>query len=224
LTGLAIGLHQKQTEQEMTFTLAPAAPISRYTFATTGATTRSNELAELDALPEGVRALAPEAFAALYRVLVDGLNSFAYSMLRDSSAAEDAVQQAFLELVKAAPTIRGDGRALRSWLFRSVRFRCLDELRRRERRRENLHADIPDHLLSSGPSPGGTGDLAAAMSELTQQQREVLFLRHVMGMSGREVANVLDTNRAAVFATAARAERRLRQILSDEGPTARRSA
>jgi len=208
----------------MTFTLALAAPISRYTFKVIGVATGTDELAELDALPEGVRRLAPESFNILYRLLADGLNSFAYSIVRDRAAAEDAVQQAFLELVKAAPTIRGDGRALRSWLFRSVRFRCLDELRRRERRRENLHAEIPDHLASSGPSPGGTGDLAAAMSELTQQQRQVLFLRHVMGMSGHEVATVLETNRAAVFATAARAERRLRQILSDEGPMARRSA
>ena len=208
----------------MTFTLALAAPISRYTFKVIGVATGTDELAELDALPEGVRRLAPESFNILYRLLADGLNSFAYSIVRDRAAGEDAVQQAFLELVKAAPTIRGDGRALRSWLFRSVRFRCLDELRRRERRRENLHAEMPDHLVSSGPSPGGTGDLAAAMSELTQQQRQVLFLRHVMGMSGHEVATVLETNRAAVFATAARAERRLRQILSDEGPMARRSA
>ena len=208
----------------MTFTSAPAAPISRYALEKSGVVTRTFEIAELDALPEGVRRLAPEAFAELYGLLADGLNSFAYSMLHDAAAAEDAVQQAFLELVKAAPTIRGDGRAIRAWLFRSVRFRCLDELRRRTRRRETLHAEIPDHLLSSGPSPGDGGDLEAAMSQLTHHQRAVLFLRHVMGMSGHEVAAVLETNRAAVFATAARAERKLRQILSDEGPMAQRSA
>ncbi len=208
----------------MALTSALAAPISRYTLEHHGVATHSNERAELDALPEGVRRLAPEAFRDLYELLADGLNSFAYSMLRDAAAAEDAVQQAFLELVKAAPTIRGDGRALRSWLFRSVRYRCLDEIRRRKRRRETLHAELPDHLVSSGPSPGDGGSLEAAMSQLTHHQQAVLFLRHVMGMSGQEVAAVLETNRAAVFATAARAERRLRQILSDEGPPARRSA
>jgi RNA polymerase sigma-70 factor (ECF subfamily) len=206
----------------MTFTFASAAPIPRYVPEPHGVITRSTGPAELDALPEGVRRLAPEAFDELYRLLADALNSFAYSMLRDSGAAEDAVQQAFLELVKAAPSFRGDGRALRSWLFRSVRFRCLDEIRRRERRRETLHAEVPDQ--SSSPSPGGASDLAAALSELTHQQRSVLFLRHVMGMSGHEVATILETNRAAVFATAARAERRLRDLLSDEGPQARRSA
>lgn len=208
----------------MTLTSALAAPISRYTLDHHGVATRSNEHAELDALPEGVRRLAPEAFRDLYELLADGLNSFAYSLLHDSAAAEDAVQQAFLELVKAAPGIRGDGRAIRAWLFRSVRFRCLDEIRRRTKRRETLHADLPDHLLSSGPSPEDGGSLEAALSQLTHHQQSVLFLRHVMGMSGHEVAAVLETNRAAVFATAARAERRLRQILSDEGPLAQRSA
>lgn len=138
-------------------------------------------------------------------------------MLRDGNAAEDAVQQAFLELVQAAPSFRGDGRALRAWLFRCVRFRCLDEIRRRQRRPEILHGQLPDDLLSTVPSPGGEGDLEAAMSQLTHQQRSVLFLRHVMGMSGHEVAAILETNRAAVFATAARAERRLRRLLSDDG-------
>ena len=208
----------------MEFTYAPARPISRYALERPGVATNSPVNAELDALPDGVRRLAPEAFDRLYQLVADGLNSFAYSMLRDRGAAEDAVQQAFLELVKAAPEFRGDGRALRAWLFRSVRFRCLDEVRRRTRHPEIPHAEIPDHLQSSGPSPGGGSDLAAALSELTHQQRSVLFLRHVMGMSGHEVATILDTNRAAVFATAARAERRLRDLLSDEGPPAQRSA
>lgn len=175
----------------------------------------------MDALLEGVRRLASDAFRDLYELVADGLNSFAYSILRDQAAGEDAVQQAFLELVKAAPTIRGDGRSLQAWLYRSVRFRCLDELRRRERRRENLHGQVPEEILATGPSPGGEGDLAAAMSQLTHQQRSVLFLRHVVGMSGHEVAHVLDTNRAAVFATSARAERKLRELLSEESAAGR---
>ncbi len=209
----------------MTFTYELSTPISRGISNTQGrAIRREADNSELDALLEGVRRLAPEAFRDLYEMVADGLNSFAFSILRDQAAGEDAVQQAFLELVKAAPTIRGDGRSLQAWMYRSVRFRCLDEVRRRQRRRENFHGQVPDDLLVTGPSPGGEGDLEAAMSQLTHQQRSVLFLRHVMGMSGHEVAAILETNRAAVFATAARAERKLRQLLSDEGPMAQRSA
>ena len=207
----------------MTLTFELTAPISKETFAgRVISISRSSQNAEHDALPDGVRRLAPDAFRTLYESLADGLNSFAFSMLRDRASAEDAVQQAFLELVKAAPGIKGDVRSLRSWLFRSVRFRCLDEIRRRERRREVLHGEVPD-ILPSAP-PQGAGDLEAALSELTDQQRAVLFLRHVMGMSGHEVASILETNRAAVFATASRAERRLRQLLDGGDRPVQRSA
>ena len=204
----------------MTLTFAHPAPISKESHPLqVRIIPRSRSDADADALPEGVRRLAPEAFRALYELHADGLNSFAYSMLRDPAAAEDAVQQAFLELVKAAPSIRGDDRSLRAWLFRSVRFRCLDEIRRRERRREVLHAEVPEGLTASEPPQGDADGLEAALAQLTDQQRSVLFLRHVMGMSGHEVAVVLDTSRAAVFAAAARAERRLRALLgADHAP------
>lgn len=206
----------------MTLTFAYPAPISKESFPLqVRIILRSRSNAEADALPEGVRRLEPEAFRALYELHADGLNTFAYSMLRDRSAAEDAVQQAFLELVQAAPTIRGDGRSLRAWLFRSVRFRCLDEIRRRRRRPEVLHAEVPDDLAASMTLQGDTEDLETALAQLTDQQRSVLFLRHVMGMSGHEVAVVLSINRAAVFATAARAERRLRSLLGEDHATER---
>ncbi len=164
---------------------------------------------ELDALLPGVRRLAPAAFRSVYLLLADRLNTFAFSYLRDRGSAEDAVQQAFLELVQGASAIKGDGRSLQAWLFRSVRFGCLDELRRRARKPATLHAEVPDASTTIDEP-----DLALA--SLTPQQRAIMYLRHIAGMSGAEVAEVLDSNRAAVFASAARAERRMRSILGGE--------
>ena len=173
---------------------------------------------DLDALLEGVRRGAPDAFADLYSMLADDLNSFAYSMLRDPKAAEDAVQQAFLELVKGASTIRGDGKSLRAWLYKSVRFRCLDELRRRRRKPETLVGNFPDadHPATEDPTFEVDPELEAALAELTPDQRAVLYLRHIAGLSGQETAKAMRSTRAAVFATAARAERRLRNLLGGE--------
>ena len=56
-------------------------------------------------------------------------------------------------------------------------------------------------------------DLAAAMAQLTPNQRTVLVLRHVVGMDGNEIADVVGGNRLAVYAAARRAERRLRALL-----------
>ena len=87
----------------------------------------------LDRWADGIRTRSEEAFRAVYTETVNDLTSFAYGMVHHRPTAEDMVQEAFVELVRAADRIKGDGRAVRVWLFRSVRFRCLDELRRRKR-------------------------------------------------------------------------------------------
>lgn len=174
-----------------------------------------SEYPRLDLLVDGVRRRSDAAFADVYRLTGDPLASFAYSMLRDRQAAEDAVQQAFLELVRAADTIKGDGRSLRAWLFRSVRFTCLDEIRRRSRRPETPTASIPESMdvHAELPTPGLDPDLESALSELTEQQRNLLSLRHVVGLSGAEAAEVMNMSRPAAYAATARAEKRLRKLL-----------
>jgi RNA polymerase sigma-70 factor (ECF subfamily) len=170
---------------------------------------------ELDPYVDGIRRRSDAAFRAVYQATADGLASFAYGMLGSRAAAEDAVQQAFLELVTAGAQVRGDGRSLRVWLFRSVRFTCLDELRRRSRRPETPVDRLPEPFANVEPEldPG----LEAALAQLSDRQRTLVILRHVVGMSGEEIAAVARTNRSAVYAALARAEKRLRSLLDAGG-------
>jgi DNA-directed RNA polymerase specialized sigma24 family protein len=55
------------------------------------------------------------------------------------------------------------------------------------------------------------------MGRLTPNQRTILVLRHVVGMDGNEIADVVGGNRVAVYAAARRAERRLRALLESTG-------
>lgn len=173
-----------------------------------------SEYPELDEQVDGVRRRSESAFATVYRLTVDDLTSFAYGMLHDRSAAEDAVQQTFLELARAASSLRGDGRTLRAWLFRSLRYNCLDELRRRRRRPETPTDVLPDDPVDP---PEVDVDLEEALAMLTERQRTMVLLKHVAGLSGEEIAQVLDSNRVAVYAALGRAERRLRSLLEDGG-------
>lgn len=166
----------------------------------------------MDELVDGIRHRSEEAFSAVYALTASGLASYANGMLRDRLAAEDAVQQAFLELTRAAPNLRGAGRSLRAWLYRSVRYTCLDEIRRRGRHPEVVTDAVPDvGSLDEIEMPDPA--LQAALMELSERQRSLLVLRHVVGLPADEVASVMGTNRTAVYAATARAERRLRQLL-----------
>lgn len=168
----------------------------------------------LDGHVDGVRGLSEEAFRAVYLALVDDLVSFAYGMVNDRPTAEDIVQQSFVELVRAAPKLRGEGRALKAWLFRSVRFGCMDEYRRRSRRPEIPVEEIPETQDDADPLQDHLApELEEALSTLSNRHRTVLILRHVSGLSGEEIAGVLGSTRRAAYAVLARAEERLRKAL-----------
>ena len=150
------------------------------------------------------------AFTELYELMAERLFRFAYRMLHDRGAAEDAVQHAYLELVRARPQLEEE-RSLEAWLFKSVRFTCLDEIRRRSRRPEIPSDQLPeertdDVIVLIDP------ELEKALSVLTPEQQEVLHLKHVEGYDGAEIAEIVGSNRTAVYAMAARAEARLRKL------------
>lgn len=171
----------------------------------------------LDAHIEGIRDRSEEAYRAVYDALADDLASFAFGMLGDRRTAEDVVQQAFVELVKSAHKIRGDGRALRAWLFKSVRFSCLDEYRRRARRPEIPHEVLPEKAEITDDLVGHLDPaLEAALGALNKRQRTAVLLRHVGGLSGEEVARVLGTSRRAAYSLLDRAESKLRAELGGE--------
>lgn len=168
----------------------------------------------LDRWADGIRAGNDDAFAAVYHDTVGDLTSFAFGLLGSRGAAEDVVQDSFIELVRSSRGIRGEGRSIRVWLFRCVRFRSLDELRRRK-----LHA-IPTDALPEIPHLDHQLDeidsgLEEALNKLSDRHRTLLILHHVAGLSGQEVAEVMRSSRGAVYAAIARAERRLRQLMEE---------
>ncbi len=178
----------------------------------------------LDHLVPGVRERDDQAFAELYEAMAGPLLAFAGRMLRDRGAAEDAVQQAFLELARAADRFEGDGRSLRSWLYRSVRFEVLDEVRRRRRHPEEPREQMPDRPFGEAFDDGMSPELESALAALSPRQRAIMLLRHVHGFDGAEIAEILGSNRAAIYAAGSRAEATLRRLLDGAVESAGSSA
>ena len=167
----------------------------------------------LDRWADGIRLRSDDAFRGVYESMVDDLVSFAFGMVSDRRTAEDLVQDSFLELVGAAPKLKGDGLALRAWLYRSVRYGCLDEYRRRARRPETPTDSLPDIPHDFEEPIGFDPDLEAALRQLTKRHRTRVLLRHVVGLSGDEIASVMRTSRKAVYAALNRAQGKLRAAL-----------
>lgn len=179
----------------------------------------------LDDLVDGVRRGDPDAVAAVYLEVAPALRAFLHSEVRHGEVADDLVEHTFVELLEAHGTIRGDGRSLRSWLFRAARHNLYDWRRAAARRADNeLSDEISAVLRDPGPDPESTvgahdehETVRAALEQLTQDQREVLELRLIAEFSVAEVAEMTGRTEGAVKALQHRALGRLSRVL--EGST-----
>lgn len=145
----------------------------------------------------------------------------AMRMLRETPAAEDVAQEAFVRVWRQAGTWQPGRARFDTWLHTVVLNLCRDRLRRRY---ELSGDDIPDR---PDPAPDAETVLieteqgravAAAIAALPERQREAILLVHYQDLSGAEAAVVLDISVEALESLLARGRRTLRsQFQSQEG-------
>ena len=135
-----------------------------------------------------------DAFTSLVLRHGDRLYSVAFRILRDTTRAEDAVQQTFLTAWRELRRLRDDDR-LEAWLYRLLVNACFAELRHTRRWQPGLRV-ITDPEI--GPSTDDAqvsvalrDELERAFRRLSGEQRAVLAMHHYLGLSGAEIAETL---------------------------------
>jgi RNA polymerase sigma-70 factor (ECF subfamily) len=173
----------------------------------------------------GVKNGDPDAVGEVYVRLADRLLGYLTARVRDRAAAEDLLEATFIELLQKGHTIRGDSASIKVWLFRAAHYNALDYLRKIKRRGEWLEADLTPFDQpegTRGPADRAEADdtagrVRAAMSTLSGEQRQVLLLRYVAGLTAAEVAEVMAKSDGAVRALQHRGERSLARALPGYG-------
>src|SRR2546421_5242152 len=135
-----------------------------------------------------------QALAELYRRFGRLAYGLAFRILRDDALAQDAVQEAFLGVWRAAGRFTAERAKPSTWLLTLVHRRAVDLVRREERRRtEPLQPDTeftdsaPDELelLSERQS------IREALRKLPPEQREAIELAYYGGYTQSELAERL---------------------------------
>jgi len=161
-----------------------------------------------DDLLARLRAGDDSAWQNFYDVFAGDIR--AYVARIGASSPDDLLGETMVQVVRSLPSFRGAPDELRPWIFRIARNRVIDAARRRNRRpRETELSETHDHEID-GPEEALQGDLATMLAGLTDDQRDALWLRHVVGMSVDETATVMNRAPEAVAALTHRAIRRLR--------------
>lgn len=151
------------------------------------------------------------------------LRRFALALTRDRETADDLVQDCVARALAAWATRRGDDAALRPWLFTILHNRWRTRQQREWARPDRISLDD----AGEGPEISGgqwealeMRDLESALAKLSEEQRAVLLLVGVEGLSYEETARVQGVPIGTVMSRLARARDRLRALMDGEPPQA----
>jgi RNA polymerase sigma-70 factor (ECF subfamily) len=144
-------------------------------------------------LANGCAAGDTSVFEEIYRRFGERMKSVAWSHLGNVSDAEDAVQETFLKIHRAATTFTGEA-SFSTWAYRILVNTCYDTLRRRKRRVEETHLDdTPETIERTAQNVDDTKRIALRrmLDELPEQRRAVFTLFEIEGLSHAEIAAIL---------------------------------
>ena len=150
--------------------------------------------------------------------------SLAYRMMGNRPAAEDLVQEAFLQVWRAAGSYRVERGSVRTWLLSIVRYRGIDHLRSSaSRRRMQDRAEAvaptsqPSEAFDQSWRNSQNEQVRAALRGLPLNQHSVLELAYFSGYTHIEIAELLELPLGTVKGRMRSGLKKLREYFESRG-------
>lgn len=164
-----------------------------------------------------------DAMRLIYEHYVASITRYVRSIVRDPLDAEDVTHNIFVKLFDVISQYEPRGVPFSAWLLRVARNASMDYVRSK---RAIPVADVPETAHEDLESSiHRSHELQAALDCLPPAQREILILRHVVGLSPVEIAARLDRTEASVHGLHHRGRATLKARLQEmtAGPVVRGS-
>ncbi len=150
-----------------------------------------------------------EAFGELYRTHLPAVARLVRFRLGHED--EDSVSEVFLRAWRGLSSYRDTGAPFVAWLYGIARHVAVDALRRQGR--DDPRDELPDRAVE--PMIAEVLTLRGAIDGLPTEQRQVIELKYLVGMTNDEVAAAMETTPGAVNARQWRALKALAEILEE---------
>jgi RNA polymerase sigma-70 factor (ECF subfamily) len=162
-----------------------------------------------------------EAYREVVARYGDPLYGYIYGITGDHHLSEDVISETYLRMVEKIDSYTFYGAPFKAWLYRVAHNLAINALKRAQR-------SVGDAALETAISPMDdpattiatrleAEELRQALTELTEEQQQVVLLRFVAGQSSGEVAQALDKTENAVKQMQFRALRSLGRLLQARG-------
>jgi RNA polymerase sigma-70 factor (ECF subfamily) len=152
-----------------------------------------------------------EGLHYLYVRYSDDVLRYVTGFIRDHHEAEDITQNVFAKLMKAIHKYEEREVPFDAWILRVARNAALDFLRAK-RAIPTEEVRLADTGAAETAVDRGRA-LRQALESLPEDQREVLVLRHIAGLSPMEIADTLDKSESSIHGLHHRGRRSLRANL-----------
>jgi RNA polymerase sigma-70 factor (ECF subfamily) len=159
-----------------------------------------------------------DALRLLYLLYADNVYGYVLGIVRDEHDAEDITSEVFSRLPRALTRYQVSAAPFAAWLLRVARNAALDHLRaQRSVPRAEIRASGETSETAEHQARERLAGLREALETLPEDQRQVMLLRLVAGLTPGEVAVQLDRSVDAVHALHHRARRRMCRELTQLG-------
>jgi len=157
----------------------------------------------------------PAALHFLYARYADDVFGYVNSIVRDHHEAEDITQNVFAKLMGAVMKYEQREVPFAAWILRVARNAALDHMRARRMVPCEEVRVSDQHVAETGFDRSQS--LREALARLPEDQREVLVLRHIAGLSPGEIADRLGRTESSVHGLHHRGRGALREALVELG-------
>ena len=174
---------------------------------------------EQQALLEKARRADTVALGEIYDQYADKIYAYIYHRVGQAELAEDLTGQVFMRMLEAIHSGQAWRTSFSGWLYRIAHNLVIDHYRRRSRASFVDIDEVPPISETDGePSRSVQASmdresLQAALSQLTEDQAQVITLRFLEELSIAEVATIMERNEGAIKALQYRAVIALRRIM-----------
>lgn len=169
-----------------------------------------------------------DSFSELIEKYEKMIYNLAYRILNNYSDAEDVTQEVFLKIYKNIEKCKGK-QSIKTWVYTITYNTCIDAIRKNKGKNnisldKNLDYDDSEYsfeLPSNEPTPEAyllnkesIKDIENAISKLSENNKALIFLRDIKGLSYNEISEVMDMNIGTVKSRLNRARNSLKNILN----------
>jgi RNA polymerase sigma-70 factor (ECF subfamily) len=153
-----------------------------------------------------------EAMRFLYVTYSHNIYGYVRSIVRDDHEAEDVTQHVFAKLMTTLGKYDDRGVPFFAWLIRLARNVAVDHLR-------SNRLTPTENVLDPGSSTGTNDDrveaVRTALAALPEEQREVVVLRHIVGLTPGEIADRMGRTESAIHGLHHRGRRAFQRTLTE---------